>query len=187
LLREIGYLSRETYELVNENSKNEKIVKSVILAGLFPNIASIKMPKQVFNKTAEGTIAIDAHSSEIKYYARGERVFIHPSSQLFQEQKYEQVVMVYGTKVSTSKIFIRDCSVAPSCSLLLFSSDIQVVHGGNSIAINNVRFQAFPRVTSLITGMRKLLNMALEEKIKNPHADVIQSDIGKLCLELLIN
>jgi HrpA-like RNA helicase len=186
LLRDIGYVSRDNYESLNEFSKNDKIVKSVILAGLFPNIAGIKMPKQVFNKTAEGAVAIDAQSKEIKYFAAGERVFIHPSSQLFSEQKYEESVLVYGTKVSTSKIFLRDCSVAPSCALLLLGGKVAVLHGGNSVEISSVRFQAIPRVSSLVMGMRALLNIALQEKIKNPTVDVIQTEIGRLCLDLLL-
>ncbi len=144
------------------------------------------MPKQVYNSSAEGAVAVDAKAKEITFYNNQERVFLHPSSTLFGGQKYEEGVLVFGKKVSTSKVFLRDCSTAPNLALLLLGGEIQSLHGGNSVSISNVRFQAFPRVSSLISGMRRLLDMALEEKIKNPDADIIRSDIGKLCIDLVV-
>ncbi|KAJ2999407.1 hypothetical protein HDV02_003025 [Globomyces sp. JEL0801] len=186
ILKDLGYIKISDLELLNSNSENEKVVKAVLLAGLYPNIASIVMPKQLYDQTSSGSVAITAKSSEIRYFVKNDgRVFIHPSSSLFKAQKYEESVLVYSSKVATSKIFLRDCSAIPSIALLLLGGKIELLHGGRSLSIDNIRFQSFPRVTSLITGMRRLLDGVLLEKINHPSLDVIQSEVGQLCLSLI--
>ena len=185
LLCEIGYVTKPLWESLNTNSKKDKIVKSVILAGLQPNIVSINLPRQTFDKTAEGSVAVLPKSNEIHYFSNSERVFLHPSSTLFGENKFSEAVITYSQKVATSKVFVRDASVAPSIALLLLGGPILTLHGGNSVSINNVRFQAFPRISALISGMRRLLDKVLEEKIQSPLLDILDSPIGILVLDLL--
>lgn len=52
------------------------------------------------------------------------------------------------------------------------------------MSVNSVRFQSGPRVTSLISGMRRLLDRVLKDKFQNPLTDVMDSEIGRLVLDL---
>jgi hypothetical protein len=185
-LVELGYVSKAKWEILNSNSTNEKIVKAVILAGMYPNVANIRMPKQMYDQTAEGTVAVKIKTKEIRFYTEEDhRVFIHPSSSLFSEQKYQDSVLVYGSKVATSKIFLRECTVVPSIALFLLGGKIQMLHGGRALKIDGINFQAFPRISALISGMRLLLDKTLNEKIHYPDTDVLQSIAGKVCINLL--
>jgi HrpA-like RNA helicase len=192
-LIELGYVSKERWVLLNTNSKNYNVIKAVILAGLYPNIASIQMPKQLYDQTAEGAVAIAAKSNEIHFYTSTdstlyliiERVFIHPSSSIFSEQSYQNPILTYGAKVSTSKIFLRECTEIPAVALCLLGGKIRMLHGGKALEINGIRFRAFSRILALITGMRRLLDITLDEKIDKPAIDVTNSAAGKICLQLL--
>ena len=92
---------------------------------------------------------------------------------------------MYGSKVKTSKTFVRDCSVVPAMALLLFGGKVTPLFGGRALEINGIRYQAFPRNLALITGLRKLLDKALVDKFSNPISDVLGSEIGELCYDLL--
>ena len=122
----------------------------------------------------------------IKFYTKDDgRVFIHPSSILFTEQKYDEPIVIYGSKVSTSKIFLRDCSACSSLPLLLLGGDLSLEHQGNSLNVDGIRFRAFPRITVLINGMRKLLDKLLDTKINHPSLDIIDTEIGRILVRLL--
>lgn len=98
---------------------------------MYPNVASIKLPNSKYEETSNGNISILPDPSEIHFYTKEDgRVFIHPSSTLFSEKKYDENIMMYGSKISTSKIFIRDCTAASSVSLLLLGGDLQIIHEG---------------------------------------------------------
>ncbi|KAJ3272875.1 hypothetical protein HDV01_005198 [Terramyces sp. JEL0728] len=186
ILFELKYASTGEWDRININSGNPKIVKSVILAGLYPNVCTIKLPKQLYDSTAQGSVAIDIKSKEIKFFDKDTgRLFVHPSSSLFTEQNYDENVLVYSSKVATTKVFVRDCSVVPNNALLLLGGNVDMLHGGRALSIDNIRFQAFPRISSLVLGIRKLLDLSLMQKIADPHFDFASSPIGKLCLELL--
>ena len=70
-------------------------------------------------------------------------------------------------------------------ALLLFGSKVTPLFGGKALQINGVRYQSFPRNLALITGMKKLLDKALNEKFNNPASDILNTDFGELCYDLL--
>jgi HrpA-like RNA helicase len=193
MLIELGYVSKSNWEHNNINSNNEKIVKAVILAGLYPNVAGVRLPQRQYNQTGEGALAVTIKSSEITYYAENcnftvklARVFIHPSSNLFKEDKYqEDAVIVYGSQVATTKVFIRECSVVSAVGLLLLGGKYQILYGGNAVSINGIRFRTSERVSALISGMRRLLDLTLDAKFTDPAIDVTENEMGKLCIDLL--
>jgi hypothetical protein len=119
-------------------------------------------------------------------------VFIHPSSTLFKEGKYDENILIFGSKVSTSKIFVRDCTAASGISLLLLGGDLKLMHDGiylliqgNTLVIDNLRFRSFPRITVLVNGMRSLLDMLLDQKFETPNYDILASEIGSIIVDLL--
>lgn len=107
---------RSTKEL-NIHSDNPNLLKSIILAGLWPRIAKVVLPKAMFDKIASGTIQREHEAKEVKYYTqegesggRGERVFLHPGSVLFGNSAYKSRFLVYFAKSKTTKIFLRDAT-----------------------------------------------------------------------------
>jgi ATP-dependent RNA helicase DHX57 len=92
---------------------------------------------------------------------------------------------VYGSKVFTSKTFLRDCSVTNTIALFLFGGMIEMIHDGNTLMIDTLRFRAFPRISVLINGMRKLLDRLLETKISQPSFDILSTEIGQTIVAAL--
>ncbi|KAJ3255633.1 hypothetical protein HK103_006158 [Boothiomyces macroporosus] len=125
ILRDLNYVSADKWEVLNTNSKNPKIVKSIVLAGLYPNVCTIKLPKQLYDSTAQGSVAIEIKSKEIQFFDKE------------SEQNYDENVLVYSSKVATTKVFLRDCSVVPNNSLLLLGGKVEMIHGGRALAIDN--------------------------------------------------
>jgi ATP-dependent RNA helicase DHX57 len=190
VLRQVGYLQHNVD--MDANSSNMNVLKAVVTAGLYPNVALIKKPQQQYEQTSSGTLAVLPKPNEIKFFTKNEgRVFIHPSSMLFKECKYDEPLLVYGSMVSTSKVFLRDCTAASAVALLMMGGELELKHDGNTLVINNIRFRAFPRITGipfnavLINGARVLLDKLLEQKIHSPEKDVIDTEIGNVLMALL--
>lgn len=98
---------------VNTNSDNENLVKSVILGGLWPRVARVYLPSSAikFDKVQSGTVQRANSAKEYKLYdLRDGRVFLHPTSALFNETAWKSPFLVYFNKHQTSKVFLRDAT-----------------------------------------------------------------------------
>ena len=67
-LADIGFY-RESARF-NDNADNMNLVKSVIFAGLNPNVVKIKLPDTKYDKVLSGTVEREKEAREIKYYAK---------------------------------------------------------------------------------------------------------------------
>ena len=81
------------------------IVRALLCAGLYPNVARIRMPDQKYVATAQGAVeAVNDEARAVRFYevsgprnggggggsrAGGARVFLHPSCVLFGESTFE--------------------------------------------------------------------------------------------------
>ncbi|XJO78792.1 hypothetical protein BDV3_003177 [Batrachochytrium dendrobatidis] len=186
ILVDIGYLEFKEYN-VSSTVADPNIVKAVIVAGLYPNIARIRFPEKQYEQIAHGTVAIDSRARDIHYFTKDDgRVFIHPSSINFETTKYQYGHLAFNRKLATSKIFILDPTPASPISILMFGGAIDTLHDGHAIAVGEVaRFRAFPRATALIHGLRRLLDILLAEKFEDPMKDVMASDVGKCLMRVL--
>ena len=54
------------------------------------------------------------------------QVFLHPSSVNFHVGRYESNWLIYSERVQTGKIFVREVTMVPTYSLLLFGGQIEV-------------------------------------------------------------
>lgn len=183
-LVELNYISKNQESSNNEVNLN--LVKAAIVAGLYPNIANVVMPTQLFEQTSYGTVPVLPQPSNIKFFTKDEgRVFIHPSSSLFSKRNYNDSIVIYGIKVATSKIFLRDCTAVKPLALILMGGKLEMIHEGNTLLVDNLRFKAFPRITMLIEGLRKLLDGLLDRKIMDPTLDCMSTEIGKAFVRIL--
>lgn len=142
----------------NINSENEKLIKAVIVAGLYPKVAMIKpsgskkRPVRVYTKT-DG------------------KVCIHPKSVNAEETQFNYTWLIYHLKMRTSSIFLYDCTEVSPFSLLFFGGDvtIQMDQDQETIAVDDwIVFQSPARIAHLVKNLKKELDSLLEEKIRSP-------------------
>lgn len=98
---------------LNTNKDNANLVKSVILGGLWPQVAEVRLPKSAikFDQVAAGTVQRENSAAEFRIYdSNRERVFIHPASVLFTEAAWNPPFVCYFTKHVTKKPYLRDCT-----------------------------------------------------------------------------
>ncbi|KAL7879161.1 hypothetical protein AOLI_G00101350 [Acnodon oligacanthus] len=144
----------------NINSDNEKLLKAVIVAGLYPKVAKIRpslhkkrpMPVKVYTKS-DG------------------KVCIHPKSVNAEETQFHYTWLIYHLKMRTSSIFLYDCTEVSPFSLLFFGGDISIQkdEDQDTIAVDEwIVFQSPARIAHLVKNLKKELDMLLEEKIRRP-------------------
>ncbi|XP_056139059.1 ATP-dependent DNA/RNA helicase DHX36 [Lampris incognitus] len=143
----------------NVNSENEKLIKAVIVAGLYPKVAMIRPPH---NKKRP----------EVKVYTQTDgKVCIHPKSVNANETEFNYTWLIYHLKMRTSSIFLYDCSEVSPFSLLFFGGDITIQKDEDqeTIAIDKwIVFRSPARIAHLVKSLKKELDGLLAEKISNP-------------------
>ena len=107
----------------DRNADNMKLVSALVVAGLYPDVARVEHPEARYKMVIGGAIAKDHEAKKIRFYGSEGRLFLHPSSVNFQVQLYRHLCVAYSEKVRTSKIFIRDVTVASPYALLIFGGE----------------------------------------------------------------
>uniref|UniRef100_A0A7M4FV47 RNA helicase n=1 Tax=Crocodylus porosus TaxID=8502 RepID=A0A7M4FV47_CROPO len=144
----------------NTNSDNEKLLKAVICAGLYPKVAKIRPSFSKKRKMVKVCTKPDG------------TVNIHPKSVNVEETEFHYNWLVYHLKMRTSSIYLYDCTeVSPYC-LLFFGGDISIQKDNDqdTIAVDEwIVFQSPARIAQLVKNLRSELDDLLQEKIENPH------------------
>ncbi|XP_061072655.1 ATP-dependent DNA/RNA helicase DHX36 isoform X2 [Conger conger] len=143
----------------NINSENEKLIKAVIVAGLYPKVAKIRPS---FSKKR----------AMVKVYTKPDgKVNIHPKSVNAEETEFHYTWLIYHLKMKTSNIFLYDCTEVSPFSLLFFGGDISIQkdQDQDTIAVDEwIVFQSPARIAHLVKNLKKELDSLLQERIKNP-------------------
>ncbi|XP_015225790.1 PREDICTED: ATP-dependent RNA helicase DHX36 isoform X1 [Cyprinodon variegatus] len=143
----------------NVNSDNEKLIKAVIVAGLYPKVAMIRPS---YSKKRPG----------VKVYTQSDgKVCIHPKSVNVEETEFNYTWLIYHLKMKTSSIFLYDCTEVSPFSLLFFGGDISIQkeEGDETIAVDRwIVFRSPARIAHLVKSLKKELDSLLQEKISNP-------------------
>ncbi|NXE95347.1 DHX36 helicase, partial [Menura novaehollandiae] len=144
----------------NTNSGNEKLLKAVICAGLYPKVAKIRPSFSKKRKMVKVCTKTDGS------------VNIHPKSVNAEEREFHYNWLVYHLKMRTSSIYLYDCTeVSPYC-LLFFGGDISIQKDKDqeTIAVDEwIVFQSPERIAQLVKNLRQELDDLLQEKIENPY------------------
>ncbi|XP_037344927.1 ATP-dependent DNA/RNA helicase DHX36 [Pungitius pungitius] len=142
----------------NVNSDNEKLIKAVIVAGLYPKVATIRPTR--------------SKKAGVKAYTQADgKVVIHPKSVNAEETEFNYTWLVYHLKMRTSSIFLYDCTEVSPFSLLFFGGDITIQKDEDqeTIAVDQwIVFRSPARIAHLVKSLKKELDSLLEEKIRNP-------------------
>ncbi|ORZ28166.1 P-loop containing nucleoside triphosphate hydrolase protein [Lobosporangium transversale] len=172
----------------NVHSDNMALIKAIILSGLYPNVIKIKMPDAKFDKMIAGAVERQTVTKEIRMFTKDDgRVFLHPSSILFQTNQYQVPFLVYFSKLETTKVFVHDATMVPMYGLLLFGGQVQVDHLGRGLEIGDgfVKLRAFARIGVLVNQLKKLLDAILQAKVLNPDLKVSDNPVVETMIKLV--
>ncbi|KAF3428740.1 LOW QUALITY PROTEIN: hypothetical protein E2986_01277 [Frieseomelitta varia] len=140
----------------NKNSKNTVLIKAIVCAGLYPNVAVIR------KVTRNGTFAWTPEDG---------CVAIHPSSVNDRVKEYTSPYITYFTKQLSTAIYLHDttCVTAP---ILLFAApnmSIRKEKGNYFISLpSSQNFACDWQSAQLIQKLQEQFNNLLEYKITHP-------------------
>ncbi|KAG0721051.1 ATP-dependent RNA helicase DHX36 [Chionoecetes opilio] len=144
---------------VNRNSENVALVRAIITAGLYPNVARI-MPMKGKPKP----------NKPLKIRTAQERsVTLHPKSVNETEREFDYPWLMYREKIKSSKVFIHDSSMVPNYPLLFFGEKLNYNPSEGVINVDGfVRVRSSQHVAHLVQSLRNELDQLLEFKISHP-------------------
>ena len=188
-LMELGFLPRESQDKWNQHSKYPKLVSAVVCAGLYPRVIRVQKPKAEYQETMAGAFEKMNQGGVVKHYIREDpgRVFIHPASVFMEEKEHPHSYLVYFEKALTSKLYIRDATVANPYSILLFGGEISVQHEAGTIKVDDwITYSAAARIAVLAKSIRGELDHLLRRKISRPQTDITNSAVIGAIVQLLV-
>jgi ATP-dependent RNA helicase DHX57 len=185
-LREIGFLpygaNTGTLAAMNTNSNSDALLRALIAGSFNPQIARIEYPETKFAATSTGAMALDPEARTIKYFtespptsdgeiqSRNDRVFLHPSSTLFDTPSFPSSshFLTYFEKISTSKVFLRNVTPVNAYAVMMFGGGVEVDTYGRGVVVDGwVRMKGWARIGVLVGRLRKMLDKVLEGRIEN--------------------
>ncbi|XP_046674057.1 ATP-dependent DNA/RNA helicase DHX36-like isoform X2 [Homalodisca vitripennis] len=159
----------------NRNSHNIGLIKAIICAGLYPNVAIVKNVK----KTKKGDIRQKIFTPE------DGPVSLHIRSINSNEPFFEGRFLVYHLKMKTSKVFLHDTTMVFALALIFFGHNFELFKENGMVVIElspKIRFTCATSTALLVKELRQRLDQLLEYKVAHPGVtDWDQSsDEGKL-------
>jgi HrpA-like RNA helicase len=166
------------------NAGNESLVRAVICAGLYPNVATASATAPVDDSRARSRYPTSSVSVRTKHDTD---VHLHPTSVCYGLSKLDARFLLYHEKVRTTKVYIRDATAVGSYPLLLFGGKIKINHERSSATCDGwIHFRAAPRVAVLFKHLRAELDALLMEKIASPSMDIShRQDVVRAIVEVL--
>ena len=145
----------------NRNSNNEALVRSVICAGLYPNVA------RVVNVSKRGARLTTFNEK---------RVSIHLKSVNAKADNYQYPWLVYHEKLKTNGVNLIDCGMVSPLSLIFFGKHmnlgIKTLNDGsiiNTITVDEfINFDCDHFTATMTKKLRNHLEKIIEHKINNP-------------------
>ncbi|CAL5329776.1 unnamed protein product [Camellia sinensis] len=155
-------------QLFNMHSNHSSIVKAIICAGLYPNVAAtedgIVKTVGVLNQSAA-----PATKGRPAWYDGKREVYIHPSSINSNLKAFQYPFIVFLEKVETNKVFLRDTTVISPYSILLFGGSMNVQHQSGLVTIDGwIKLVAPAQIAVLFKELRLTLHSVLKKLIRKP-------------------
>ncbi|KFK40917.1 hypothetical protein AALP_AA2G060100 [Arabis alpina] len=171
----------------NMYSQQPQVVKAILCAGLYPNIAANDKgitEAAVNNLTKQG----NQTKSYSAWYDGRREVHIHPSSINSNFKAFQYPFLVFLEKVETNKVYLRDTTIVSPFSILLFGGSINVHHQSGSVTIDGWLKLAAPAQTAvLFKELRLTLHSILKDLIRKPEkSGIVHNEVVKSMVHLLI-
>ncbi|XP_038878021.1 DExH-box ATP-dependent RNA helicase DExH7, chloroplastic isoform X2 [Benincasa hispida] len=172
----------------NVNSDHPSIVKAVLCAGLYPNIAAGEEGISEAALSSLGRSSGPATTARPVLYDGRREVYIHPSSVNSNLKAFQYPFHAFLEKVETNKVFIRDTSVVSPYSILLFGGSINIQHQSGIVIIDGwLKLTAPAQIAVLFKELRLTLHSILKELIKKPETNIIiKNEVLKSIVRLLL-
>jgi len=176
------FLTCDNYmdDAANVNSNDESLVRAVICAGLYPNVAKIKKVKK------------NEHMDTVLVSSNDKRILFHPKSILVNSLKFPYPWVVYHLKQKSSQTYLFDATVVSPLSLLFFGCTVKTgqekVNGRIIETVSADKFITFnceKRTASLVARTRLALDLVIERTIKHPSPTSWTSIDGRV-LKLIV-
>jgi len=169
------------------NAGNEALVRAVICAGLYPNVAVLSAVQQSADDQG-GRSRYTSNANKATVQTKHDKdVHLHPTSVCYGAPNFDARFLLYHEKVRTTKVYIRDATAVGSYPLLLFGGKIKINHERSSAVCDGwIHFRAAPRVAVLFKHLRAELDALLMEKIASPAMDISHRvDVVRAIVEVL--
>lgn len=144
----------------NAHASRPEMVKAVLAAGLYPNIAAATK-----TEVKGGSV-----KSRVSWADNKGEVAVHPSSALASaagEGKLRAPFVVFHEKVQTSRAWLRTVSCVSPMALLLFGGEMQVLHDAGEVLVDGwLRARAPAQTAVLCKQLRALLDGELQRRIE---------------------
>ncbi|CAO1624582.1 unnamed protein product [Parajaminaea phylloscopi] len=144
-LQELGFAPRDYKSYsghdLDAHAGESTILRALLAASLWPNLVRVALPATKFAESSGGAIAKDPEARQVKFFDESGRVFLHPSSVLFSQAKFDASPCLAVFRKSSNgvgegaKVYLRDATEVPTYALLLLCGQLKVHHlqGGISI------------------------------------------------------
>nr|XP_014276577.1 ATP-dependent RNA helicase DHX36-like isoform X2 [Halyomorpha halys] len=148
----------------NFNSNYPGLLKAIVCAGLYPNIAIIKKQK-VNRKTGIASLLL--------FTPEDGKVRLHPKSVNNNQGDFRSRFLVYFEKIKSLGISLHDTTMIPPLALIFFCQNLTITDEenrmGKVITVNEyITFNCSNYVAQLIQDLRTALDWILENKIAHP-------------------
>uniref|UniRef100_A0A7N0SWU3 RNA helicase n=1 Tax=Kalanchoe fedtschenkoi TaxID=63787 RepID=A0A7N0SWU3_KALFE len=172
----------------NMNSHRHSVVKSILCAGLYPNVAATEsgLTSTVLSTLKRPT---SYGTADRPWWYDGRReVHIHPSSINSGSRTFKHPFVVFLEKVETNKVFLRDTTVVSPYSVLLFGGSINVQHQTGLVTIDGwMKISAAAQTAVLFKQLRLTLHSVLKEMIRHPEkASAADNEVVKSIVHLFL-
>ncbi|KAL9309993.1 DExH-box ATP-dependent RNA helicase DExH7 [Arabidopsis thaliana] len=171
----------------NMYSQQPEVVKAILCAGLYPNIAANDkgITETAFNSLTKQGNQTKSYSA---WYDGRREVHIHPSSINSNFKAFQNPFLVFLEKVETNKVYLRDTTIVSPFSILLFGGSINVHHQSGSVTIDGWLKVAAPAQTAvLFKELRLTLHSILKDLIRKPEkSGIVHNEVVKSMVHLLI-
>ncbi|KAG2302509.1 hypothetical protein Bca52824_031160 [Brassica carinata] len=171
----------------NMYSQQPEVVKAILCAGLYPNIAANDkgITEAAVNSLTKQGNQTKSYSA---WYDGRREVYIHPSSINSNFKAFQYPFLVFLEKVETNKVYLRDTTIVSPFSILLFGGSINVHHQSGSVTIDGWLKIAAPAQTAvLFKELRLTLHSILKDLIRKPEiSGIVHNEVVKSMVHLLI-
>ncbi|XVF68240.1 hypothetical protein PTKIN_Ptkin10aG0189200 [Pterospermum kingtungense] len=170
----------------NMHSHHSAVVKAILCAGLYPNVAATELGIDggALNRLKHNP----ATKSPRAWYDGRREVHIHPTSINSSLKSFQHPFLVFLEKVETNKVFLRDTTIIPPFSILLFGGLINIQHQSGVVIIDGwLKLTAPAQTAVLCKELRSALHSILKEMIRKPeNVTVVDNEVVKSMIHLLL-
>lgn len=163
----LPYKARLSSPELNTHGHNHPLLKAIIFGGT-NNLARAKLPEARYEERSSGAVQTDISSRELKYFDETGRVFVHPSSIMFQATKIRSGFLTWVNKQITTKPFLRDCAEVGHWPILLLGTLKMNTEAHGIVLENQMRMRCWNRIGYLSAALRRLLAAELEQMFEQP-------------------